>query len=364
MTTLKRLNKKILMIVNEPSPYMDIWFNGIAQKNELTVIYTAEVNAGHPWKTFKGFGGIFSSDMSLNELRKKVKECDLVIAGGWIRIYPFMAMMFGFLYHKTTIMTTDHPFHPKKWVSLFKRLFLYRKLDYIFCATEETCASIIKTYGKVVEGKTRFFPYGIDTEVKISTKKHQIDRIDVLVATNFLPRKGHSVLFEALKMLDKEDERIKSKYHFTFVGKGDELGKCQTIARELSIDTKFLGWVENEEYHRLMDETDVYIHPSIEEPFGIPPVDAMCKGKVVIVCDGVMSLRGLIRQGENGFHYSSPVENNNASVELYSILIGLDSEKFEYIGKQAREDAIKKFSFTQFVDMIEDLCKIEKAIKN
>ncbi len=346
---------KILMIMNEPSPYMDIWFNNIEKKHELIVVYNAKRNVGHPWKSFNGFDGLFVSEMSLNDLRKIVKVSDMIIAGGWVKLFTFMAMIYGFLYHKKTIMTTDHPFHPNKWVVLFKRYFLYRKLDYIFCATEETCSLLNRSYGKVVEGKTRFFPYGIDTNVEIVKKKHCDDRINVLVATNFLPRKGHAVLFEALKMLDKEKDNLKNRYVFTFVGQGEELDKCKTIAQNLTIETRFLGWVENEEYLRLMDNTDVYIHPSIEEPFGIPPVDAMCKGKVVIVCDGVMSLRGLIRQGENGYHYSSPVENENASIELYRILKTLDPLKFDSIGQLAHEEAIRIFNFTQFVNMLDDL---------
>jgi len=347
---------RIIIIVNEPSPYMDIWFNGLSKKNELTVIYNDEINKGHPWKDFQGFKGLLSSEITLSDLKKLVKNTDMVISGGWVRKFCLMGMIYGFLYCKKTIMVTDHPFHPKSLPNLFKRYFLYRKLDYIFCATESTIKFLTREFGTIVQGKLRLFPYGINTEVEmVGCNSVASNDINVLIATNFYHRKGHSVLFDALKMLDKEAESIKSKYHFTFIGKGDELEKCQQIARTLSIDTKFLGWVENDEYLRLMDETDVYIHPSIEEPFGIPPVDAMCKGKVVIVCDGVMSLLGLIRQGENGYHYSSPVDNVEAPKELLDILLGLDKSKFNKIGSQAHKDAVEKFSFKQYVDMVNSL---------
>ena len=346
---------KVLAIMNEPSPYMDIWYRGIAKRHNLSVVYNAKSNPGHPWKSFQGFNGKFASEMSLNDLRKLVKSKDIVIAGGWIKLYTFMALIWGFWYHRTTIMTTDHPFHPNKWVTLFKKYFLYKKLDYIFCATEATCNLINETYGKIVEGKVRFFPYGINTDVEIVTTNSSGNDIKLLVATNFLPRKGHRILFEALQMLDNEPTEIKNRYHFTFIGVGVELEQCKSIAKTISIDTKFLGWVENEEYLRLMDGTDVYVHPSIEEPFGIPPVDAMCKGKVVIVCDGVMSLRGIIRQGINGFHYASPIENPKASKELMDILLKLDKSKFDEIGRKAHDDAVAKFKFTQFVDLLDSL---------
>jgi len=39
-----------------------------------------------------------------------------------------------------------------------------------------------------------------------------------------------------------------------------------------------------------MDNCDVYLHASLFEPFGIPPLDAVQRGKNVIVSDGVKSM--------------------------------------------------------------------------
>lgn len=345
---------RIVFIENEPSPYMDVWFKSISQKYDLTVIYSDEVNKGHPWGNFKGYNGFFSKKITLNDLRRIVKNGDMVIAAGWVRLYSMMSMLFGFYYHKKTIMTTDYPFHSKPIFDFFKRYFLYKRLDYIFCATRTTVSLLEKNFGDIVEGKLKFFPYGIETKTAL---RQNVDankkEISILVATNFLPRKGHKVLMEALKELDKTEDA--HNYCFTFIGQGETLGECKEIASHLKIKTQFLGWVENDIYKKLLDETDVYIHPSIEEPFGIPPVDAMCRGKVVIVCDGVMSLNGLIKQGVNGYRYSSPINNPNASLELFEILKNLDRSSFNSIGVKAHDDAVRYFSMDQYVDMIDTL---------
>lgn len=320
------------------------------------VVYNDAISSEHPWKSFDGFTGRFSSEMTLKELQKLVKGSDMVIAGGWVRRYSFMAMIYGFLYGKKTIMTTDYPFHPRRLPDLFKKVFLYRNIDYIFCATQSTISLLSQKFGNTVKGKLRLFPYGIDTTAeKIEIVNSGSKDINILTATNFLPRKGHAVLFKALQLLDQQDMEIKKKFHFTFVGAGAELEKCKRMATQMSLDISFLGWVENEEYRKLMRETDVYIHPSIEEPFGIPPVDAMCMGKVVIACDGVMSVNGLLRQGENGYHYVSPIVDDEAHKQLAKILISLDKCKFEAIGFEAHNDAVRLFSFDQYVDMLATL---------
>lgn len=78
---------------------------------------------------------------------------------------------------------------------------------------------------------------------------------------------------------------MRKQFHFIILGHGEEEGKYKEIAESLDMDIEFYGWTEPEKYQRFMDETDVYIHPSIEEPFGIPPIDAMGRKKVVIVSD-------------------------------------------------------------------------------
>ena len=45
---------------------------------------------------------------------------------------------------------------------------------------------------------------------------------------------------------------------------------------------KLKGWVEYAEYLDILAANDVFIHASLHEPFGIPPMDAMRYGKLVI----------------------------------------------------------------------------------
>lgn len=343
--------KKLLVVTNEPSPYMDIWFNEMNKYYDLTVIYDFLIHPLHPWHDFEGYPGELDDNLSLFDIYTRVKGSDFILVCGWLKIKFFLTIILSLLVGKPVAMYTDHPFHSNKYADLFKKYFLYKKISYVFCATIRTCEYIKSKFG-ISKDKVLFFPYGVDTNVQLSnTRIH--DGINILIASNFYYRKGYSVLFEAFKMLDQCED--KGKYHIKIVGIGEELDYYKNYASKLNLDIELLGWVEKRAYSELMKETDIYIHPSIEEPFGIPPVDAMCLGKVVIVCDGVMSLNGIIRQGENGYSYPSPVHDAQAAEKLYVLLKGLDKSKFEEIGKNGRETALSLFSVSNSVARLNEI---------
>lgn len=191
----------------------------------------------------------------------------------------------------------------------------------------------------------------MDIPINIADKKSEGDRIKVLVANNFVERKGYATLFRALERLNDFD--VRSFFHFIILGHGEEKDKYMRIAESLDMDIEFYGWIEPEKYQRFMDETDVYIHPSIEEPFGIPPIDAMGRKKVVIVSDGVKSTDKIIKNGVNGYIYSSRDVNG-----LLNILLSLDKEKFAAIGEKAHSDV------TDYYSLEKNMVAIREAIVN
>jgi glycosyltransferase involved in cell wall biosynthesis len=128
----------------------------------------------------------------------------------------------------------------------------------------------------------------------------ETDRLVLFVASNFLVRKGYHILFDAIDLLIANG--LLSNYIFYIAGTGSSF---EEYSRKYSNFTNvvFLGWVEYEQYINYLNKCDVLIHPSINEPFGIPPVDAMLRGKLVIVSDGVESTKNLLKNGINGYVY-------------------------------------------------------------
>ena len=339
--------RKVLLTTNHPAPYIDKWLYAIEKKYKLTVIYNHLKDNKKTWSEFSGYPGLCYESLSINKLLGLVKCNDLLIVGGWTNKACFLTIILGKLLGKKVGIFTDYPFHQNKYADMFKRIFLYRWIDYIFCATKSTCTFVQNKYN-LPSKKIKFFPYAIDfpnKEINIYPKRNN-DKIQILIANNFIPRKGYETLFAALEIIAKDKKSNNFKFHIA--GHGELLKKYQKQATCLDLDITFYGWCELEVYNNLQNTTEVYIHASLEEPFGIPPLDAMARGKVVIVSDGVKSTESLIKNGINGYIY----EANNAQ-ELSDIILNLNEKEFRLIGNQAKIDVLENYNIEKNLESIE-----------
>jgi glycogen(starch) synthase len=72
---------------------------------------------------------------------------------------------------------------------------------------------------------------------------------------------------------------------FVMAGSGDMLPRMEALADELGIKEsfRFPGWLRGAEIERAFSTADVYVMPSVSEPFGIAPLEAMSYDRPVIV---------------------------------------------------------------------------------
>lgn len=82
-------------------------------------------------------------------------------------------------------------------------------------------------------------------------------------------------LYAAKKILDMVGNKMNVK--FVFAGSGDMENQMIKKAAELGISNNvlFAGWVKGKELDRLYAMADLYVMPSVSEPFGITPLEAM-----------------------------------------------------------------------------------------
>jgi glycosyltransferase involved in cell wall biosynthesis len=72
---------------------------------------------------------------------------------------------------------------------------------------------------------------------------------------------------------------------FNMAGSGDMLPRMKALAEELGIakSFRFPGFLRGAEVERAFSTADVYVMPSVSEPFGIAPLEAMSYDRPVIV---------------------------------------------------------------------------------
>lgn len=156
--------KKILFTQVHPAPYIDKWLYEMEKHFSLDVLYNKEKSKEKSWKDFTGYKGSLFKDVSLWLLVKKVWKADLCFVSGWTNKECFTTILLGILFRKKVGIFTDFPFHQNKHADTFKKVFLYRMIDYVFCATQSTCDYIEDKYGSAARGKTKFFPYAIEMQ--------------------------------------------------------------------------------------------------------------------------------------------------------------------------------------------------------
>ena len=347
--------RKILYTTSHPAPYIEPLLALLRERYELTVVYR---HRGHEYKKWRGFEpseALYYEDLSLTAFLRLVRRQDLSIIGGWLDGWSRVALLLSPFFRAKVAMFSDCPesYRLTRLKVLLKKLFLLQGIDYLFGACQAACDFYGSVYG-MPDIKLKLFPYytrvctNDDLEQRTAVKKN-VERkhsAQIFVANAFLPRKGYDTLLAALRILAEKGKL--SRYSLTVAGDGDLFPEMRQEISALMPSARFLGWIEAQEYEKYMDECDIFIHASSFEPFGIPPLDAMHRGIMLISSDGVMSVKGLIDNGRNGWLFSS----GNA-VELSAILSELDLESVAAIGAAGKLTVDAAYNEQIYFDTIE-----------
>lgn len=154
--------------------------------------------------------------------------------------------------------------------------------DRIIAVSELTKQRIIKNYGVKPE-KIHVVHNAIDKFKGAKRLGENLNKTDKLVL--FLGRltlqKGADYLLEAAEKVLRHKKRVK----FVFIGNGDMLEDLIKKTIDLGIEKKvmFAGFMSHEEVDRAYQMADVYVMPSVSEPFGITTLEAIQNGTPVIV---------------------------------------------------------------------------------
>jgi len=103
----------------------------------------------------------------------------------------------------------------------------------------------------------------------------------VLFVGRLTLQKGPDYFLRAAKLV----LRLRPETIFVIAGAGDMEGQIinQAIALGIAERVLFAGFLRGEELNRLYELADVYVLPSVSEPFGITPLEALINGTPVLI---------------------------------------------------------------------------------
>ena len=153
--------------------------------------------------------------------------------------------------------------------------------DHIICVSNLTRNTVIEKYGQNPD--------------KVTTVHNAVDPVPNVESFKKTPRKDKLVTFLGRITMQKGPEyfveaasRVLAKtknVRFVMAGSGDMMNAMIDLVASRGIADRFHfpGFLKGAQVHQMLADSDVYIMPSVSEPFGISPLEAMQVGTPSII---------------------------------------------------------------------------------
>lgn len=156
-----------------------------------------------------------------------------------------------------------------------------RQADAVIAVSGYTKQKIIEHYS-IPESKIKVVHNAIDRDdiPEVCIEKNPAQKT-VLYLGRITLQKGPDYFIEAAKKALESDPNIR----FIIAGSGDmELSMIEKAAGlGIGHNVLFAGYLKDEELHRAYRMADLYVMPSVSEPFGITPLEAVMNKTPVII---------------------------------------------------------------------------------
>jgi len=236
-------------------------------------------------------------------------------------------------------------------------LYLIKRVKKVVMVNERVRSELVSS-GKIEPKKATAISTGVDTSMfnpdidigDIKEKYGLTDKITILFASVFIPRKGVEYLVKAANIVVNQFE-----YENTlFLLKGNlsvDKRYVETIRKligkyKLEKNVKIVGWIPHEDLKKLYVASDIYVLPSLEDPSPTSLLEPLACGKP-LVGTNVSGIVTMIKEGWNGFLVEPANEKQLAEKTKYLID---HPEKWEEMGKNSRKLAEEEFDWGKIVE--------------
>ncbi len=349
--SLSRLGNDVTIITSmSKAPREKTVFEGHLQKNlPFDVVY------------LKTIADVFENPVVVG-VSDRLSEFDVVMLQEDYPLICHMAFFAAKIHGITTVLSSERTYIPPGFKGLGLSFFdatvsrLLRENTDVFTVHCTAAREFLKN----VIGVSRDIDVvhvGVDCSIfkPINEPENRIkygdEDIRVLNVARFHKYKGLEYLITAMKRVVGE---VNARLYL--LGKGGEELHLKKLAGELGITehVEFITTpVPNEEMPHVYSSCDIYVQPSVIEPYGIAVLEAMACGKPVVGTN-VGGMLDTIAHGKTGFR-AEPA--NPEEIAEYTLLLS-DDKLRRKMGKNARRSA-EKFDWIEigrkYLELIESI---------
>lgn len=319
---------------NIPSPYMVERFNALADRDafEFEAWFNDRIHSDRSWEVSEGTWRFRHRYLPTTQLFGRAQHWPLPILGRrpdvLLSLYAEPAFMAGWAIAKLrgaktgfrVLKTYD------RWVSRHPvkdaiKHFLFSRIDAIETPGEEGKQFAMR-YGAPA-GRIHFATHTVDiphfeAAVAAARSQREVQRRQLgLGGTTFIYvgrlwwGKGINYLLEAFETVQS---RSAEPVSLLLVGDGPEEERLRQACAERDIrNVVFAGFQQKPDLPRFYASADVFVFPTLGDPYGLVVDEAMACGLPVISTSAAGEIRDRIEEGENG--YIVPPEDSAALAE-------------------------------------------------
>jgi L-malate glycosyltransferase len=151
-----------------------------------------------------------------------------------------------------------------------------------------------------------FIPSGICIERFLNNKRKTHSNLRFLSIGRFESQKGYDLLLKAIEKLNNIYKN--NKMEFIFVGGGAMENIINKFARKFKNITN-LGYVSYENIPQIYTNSDIYLLPSREEPFGLVLIEAWASG-IPVLATKTEGPNDMVNPNKNGWFIPEISENS------------------------------------------------------
>ena len=316
---------KVLFITNIPAPYRMKFFEGLGEQIDLTVLYEAKKA-----KNIK-----FSyEDIQVTQYK------EVYLSNGYIRENIPNPKIIAFLLKNKfdLIFLTNY-----RYATEMLAYILVKVLKTPYCI--EIDGGLIKKESKLIYGLKKwllngaiayfspaksaddlFIHYGVDSSKLVRypftsiNEGYIIAQEDLLKKLNDRANKPLTFLYVGRIIPEKGvDFLVKAYNEFCLTSKeatkliliGNAPNKLfySQLIESINDSTEIRDFVSSKELIQVYDEADVFVFPSLYDPWGLVINEAMARGLVILSSNKVVSSVELIEEAENGYLFNPRVDN-------------------------------------------------------
>jgi glycosyltransferase involved in cell wall biosynthesis len=273
------------------------------------------------------------------------RRFDIIVIIGYSYLMCWCAMLYGRLTGKKIIVSFDSTEmdNPKHWYKEWVKKLFISNCNAAFCYGTKSKEYLIKlgmssnniyTRCQATDNRKIVKLHGTALANRDSLiKNNNYCTYNCIYVGRLSKEKNITTLLDAFCKVKRNNKQA-SKWGLIIIGDGPEKQVLQQKVTDLQIaDVSFVGglaWGSVPNYYAL---SDVFVLPSMSEPWGLVVNEAMVCGLPVIVSNRCGAAYDIVRDGENGFTF----EPHDVEVLAQKLAFFMDNpEEIERMGKNSR----------------------------